>query len=249
MELSWSTFVLEIINFLVLVWILKHFLYRPVLDVIARRRAGIEQRLADARQLHDDAEALKADYENRMADSEQERQQARAALAQELDEERARQLQVLQTTLAQEREKAQVLESSRRAEAVRETELRALQQAAQFASRLLAATAGPELETRLLDVLLEGLTSLPAEQIASLRKQWGEPPDAIVVASAYPLADEHRQQLEKALRGVIGHTIPVRYERDAGLVAGLHISIGAWLLHANVRDELKGFAEFAHAAR
>jgi F-type H+-transporting ATPase subunit b len=248
-ELSWSTFVLEIINFLVLVWILKHFLYRPVLDVIARRRAGIEQRLADARQLHDDAEALKADYENRVADSERERQQARAALARELDEERARQLQALQATLAQEREKAQVMESSRRAEAAREIEQRALQQSAQFAARLLAATAGPELEARLLDVLLEGLTSLPGERVAALRTQWGEPPDAIVVASAYPLADERRQQLETALTGIIGHAIPVRYERDEELVAGLQISIGAWLLHANVRDELRGFAEFAHAAR
>ena len=42
MELSWSTFFLEIINFLVLVWILKRFLYKPVMDVIARRREGIE---------------------------------------------------------------------------------------------------------------------------------------------------------------------------------------------------------------
>jgi len=48
LELSWSTFLLEIINFLVLVWILKHFLYKPVLDVIARRRSGIEKTLADA---------------------------------------------------------------------------------------------------------------------------------------------------------------------------------------------------------
>ena len=54
MELNWSTFVLEILNFLVLVWILKRFLYKPVLAVIARRREGIEKSLAEARSLHED---------------------------------------------------------------------------------------------------------------------------------------------------------------------------------------------------
>ena len=43
MEWNWSTFVLEMINFLVLVWILKHFFYRPVLGVIERRQKSIDQ--------------------------------------------------------------------------------------------------------------------------------------------------------------------------------------------------------------
>ena len=37
MELDWSTFALEIINFLALLWILKRFLYRPILAVVAER--------------------------------------------------------------------------------------------------------------------------------------------------------------------------------------------------------------------
>ena len=48
MELTWSTFILEIINFLILVWILKRFLYKPVMDAIAKRRASIEQSMQDA---------------------------------------------------------------------------------------------------------------------------------------------------------------------------------------------------------
>ena len=49
MEMDWSTFILEIINFLILVWILKRFLYRPILEVIARRREGVEKTLSEAR--------------------------------------------------------------------------------------------------------------------------------------------------------------------------------------------------------
>ena len=118
MELSWTTFVLEIINFLVLVWILKRFLYKPVLKVIARRQAGIEKRLSDAEALHADAEKLQIQYEGRLADWEQERQQARESLARELDTERTRKMEELQTALKQEREKARVAESHRQADAL-----------------------------------------------------------------------------------------------------------------------------------
>ncbi len=249
MELNWSTFLLEIINFLVLVWILKHFLYKPVLDVIARRRAGIEARLDEARHRQEQAEALKAEYENRLADWEHERQQARQALAQQLEEERARQLQNLQVTLAEEQEKARVAESHRRAEAIREIEHRALQQSARFAARLLAQASGPELQARLFDLLVDNLSSLSSEQVAALRSRWGEAPQTIVVSSAYPLAKQQRQRLQKALTEVTGLELPVQYQQDPELLAGLRITIGAWVLHTNVRDELKGFAEFAHVAR
>ena len=248
MELSWSTFLLEIINFLVLVWILKRFLYKPVLDVIARRRAGIDDRLAEAQRLHDEADTLKAEYENRLADWDHERQQARDALAQEFNEERARQMEVLQTTLAQEREKVQVAESRRRAKAAQEIEHRALQQSAQFAARLFTHAAGPELEARLFDLLVDNLSSLSSDHIAVLSTQWGEPPEVITVTSAYPFAEDRRQQLEKTLTEVTGLSVPVNYEQTPDLLAGLRITIGAWVLHANVRDELKAFAEFAYAA-
>ena len=72
MELNWSTFALEIINFLVLVWILKRFFYQPVLEVIARRRAGIEKTRTEALQLQDEAQALRSQYENRLTEWDKE---------------------------------------------------------------------------------------------------------------------------------------------------------------------------------
>ncbi len=247
MELNWSTFLLEIINFLVLVWILKHFLYKPVLDVIARRRAGIEDRLTKAQQLHDEADKLKAEYENRLVNWEHERQQARVTLTQELHEERARKLEELQITLAREREKAQVAESRQRAKTARAMEYKALQQSAQFATRLLTKAAGPELEERLFDLLVNNLSNLSKDQVVALNTQWGEKTKTIMVASSYPLTDLQKTKLEKALTGITGVAIPVRYERDSDLLAGLNITIGAWVLHVNIRDELKGFTEFAYA--
>jgi F-type H+-transporting ATPase subunit b len=248
LELNWSTFLLEIINFLVLLWILKHFLYKPVLDVIARRRAGIDAQLAQARDLRDEAERLKAEYEGRLTEWQREQARARAALGEEIDQERAKRLAALQATLEQERQKAAVAEARRREDERRAMEGRALEQGARFATRLLSLAAGTELESRLIDLAVEDLRTLSAERVSALRTQWGSTPAKIRVASALPLPEDRRPELEQVLREVSGLDTPVAYEIDTRLVAGLRISIGAWVLAANLEDELKGFAGFAHDA-
>jgi F-type H+-transporting ATPase subunit b len=246
LELNWSTFLLEIFNFLVLVWILKRFLYQPVLDVITRRRVKIEDQLAEARQLHTDSDALKQQYEHRLSDWEQERQTAMEKLQDELEETRQKQLANLKSEIAREEEKTQVIRSRQNKQAILEIEKQALQQGAQFASRLLAEASGPELESRLFDLLLTDLAALSADQVSELSNKWGEPPEHILVTSAYPLPDDRRHRLEDILSKVTGLASPVHYEQDTALIAGLHITINAWALQLNVRDELQGFIELSH---
>ena len=246
MELSWSTFVLEIVNFLVLVWILKRFLYKPVLEVIARRRAGIEKTRADAAALHADAEKLQEQYEGRLTDWKKERQQARETLARELEAERARKIEELQIELTQEREKASFAETSRQADALRKVEEIALEQAAKFATRLLEQTAGADTEARLVELVITELSQLPSERITAMRNSYGQPLEAIVVVSAFALAEEQRRRLEQALLPLTVQKIPLRFEQDNNLLAGVRITVGAWVLGANLKDELKGMAELAH---
>jgi len=245
LELNWSTFVLEIINFLVLVWILKRFLYKPVLDVIARRRAGIDKTLADAKTLQEEAEKLQQQYEGRLADWEQERQQARVSMTEEIEAERASKMKELQALLEQEREKSRVAEKRRQADAARKLEETALLQGARFVGRLLELAAGPEMHQRLFELLITQLAQLPAERIAALRSACEKAPDSIVVVSAMPLTDEQCKQLKQALEKVTGHDLPLRLELSSDLLAGLRITIGAWGLGANLQDELKGFVELA----
>lgn len=245
MELNWSTFVFEIINFLVLVWILKRFLYQPVLNIIARRREAVEKQLADAKQQHAEADILKLQYEHRLADWEQERQKVTDKLMHEIANTRLQQLKKLNAELAQQEEKTRVARARKNKQLMREVEQRALQQGAKFASRLLAEAAGPELENRLFDLLLDDLGALSTDQIDIINNKWGESPEHILVTSAYPLTEDKRQQLEQTLSAVTGLSSAVHYQQDEKLLAGLNIAIGSWVLQLNVRDELRGFMELA----
>jgi F-type H+-transporting ATPase subunit b len=248
LELNWSTFVLEIINFLILIWILKRFFYQPVLDVIARRRAGIEKTRADALQLQEEAQALRSQYENRLAEWEKERRAAREQLAKEVETERTQRLQTLSSELAQERERAAIVEQRRLDNLERQLEQTALTQGAQFAARLMTLASGPELQEKLISLLLQQLETLPAPQLEDLRGGAGTAPDGIRVTSAFALDRAARERLEQALGSCLDMQLPLEYREDPELLAGARITVGAWVLHANVKDELAGFARLAHDA-
>lgn len=113
MDLNWTTFFLEIINFLVLVWILKRFLYKPVLEAISQRKVVIDRTLADAKAKEARAQALGEQYQNRLSDWENEKEKLRAVVVDEIRTQRAQMTAALENSLKEGREKARVLEDRR----------------------------------------------------------------------------------------------------------------------------------------
>ena len=246
MELDWSTFLLEILNFLILLWILKRFLYQPVLDTLAKRKASVEQTLASAQTAKAEAEVLQAQYEHRLDEWNAEREAAREGLRREIAEERARRLAVLEQELEREREKARVLDEKMLADSLRKCQETALTQGERFVARLLSEFAGPELESRLFDMALNQLDSLPAERLDAIRLACEEAPEAAEVSTAYGLDAARRRQLTDKLSGLLGLPVACRFREDPSLLAGLHVALGPWVFQANLRDEIKGFAASAH---
>ena len=62
MSIDWVTVLAQIANFLVLLWLLKRFLYRPILDGIDAREAQISKRMAAAEQAQQEAKAAESQY-------------------------------------------------------------------------------------------------------------------------------------------------------------------------------------------
>lgn len=244
--MNWSTFLLEVLNFLVLLWILKRFLYKPVLESIARRQSGVEQTLAQAAAAKAAACELQTQYESRLSQWAIERENARENLRKEIAEQREAMLVGLKQELEQEREKSRVLEEKRQADSLRKFQETALGQAAQFAAKLLSSLAGQEQENRLFALVLEQLDALPDARLSAIRLACEEASEVAWIVSAYPLEAERRQQLIDKLGTVLGMPVVCHFAEDSGLLAGLRINFGPWVFFASLADELKSFAVSAH---
>jgi F-type H+-transporting ATPase subunit b len=246
LELNWTTFALEILNFLVLVWLLKRFLYQPVKAVVARRRESITAQLDEAAARQQQAEELRSQYENRLADWESEREEARQGLHREIEAERERMLEGLQQELAAEREKAAVLAQRQLREKVRESEAQALEQGARFVARLVAGLASEELEARLLELLLGELQQLPPAQRDALQALENGKAVPVTVLSAFPLDEPQRASLQQRIASLVPGSLAFEWREDRKLIAGLRLTVGPWVIHANLHDELKTFAAIAY---
>jgi len=245
MEFNSSTFILEIINFLVLIWILQWLFYKPILAIIAKRKAFIDQSIIDTTLLQQEAEQQRSLYESRQQLWEQEKQEALIAFHQQMDLERSVQIQQLKADLIKERTKLSVTLQHQQREFQQQAELQALKNGAHFASLLLKQAAGPELEARLVALLVNNLKTLPEACNLCLQVLGNKKTLPIKVTSVYPLSPEQNAQLEQQLTELINTPITLQYQQDAALIAGIRIDIGAWVLNANLQNELIGFTEIA----
>jgi len=246
LELNWSTFLLEIINFLVLVWILKRFLYRPILSALEERRKKIEHSLNEATNQHTQAIALEQQYKERLDTWEHEKLQLRETLQQEIQNERTKKLEQLQTELECEREKAAVIDQHQQAEVLRQYQQKAHEQGARFTTKLLNAVASKELESHLFNLLIKTFDDMDEDRRLSLLDACKTSSDSISVTSAYTLSERQRQQLEQKICTVQEQTVSFKYLEDEKLLAGLRIIVGAWVLRINLQDELNGFVELSN---
>ncbi len=245
MQLDWSTVVLEVLNFLVLVWLLQRFFDKPIVGVVAARQAAIEQTTKRAREAEDKAHALQTQYEARLQNWEGERAKARSAMQAELQAERERALVALAQSLEQERERSRVLEERRQAEQTARSEERALAHAGAFVSRLLGDLASPELEAKLLQLAVDELPRLTEEHRVQLREALKGAHEPITVTSAYPLAPAQQEALSKAVEHVLGGTCQCVFREDRALLAGIRINAGSWVLNANLGEDMNLFIQSA----
>ncbi|ATG90608.1 F0F1 ATP synthase subunit delta [Methylomonas koyamae] len=243
MQLDWTTFILEIVNFLVLVWILQRFLYRPMLALLDARQQRISEQTERAEQLQAEAEALQSQYQARLADWQQQQEAARRALDEELAQLRSSELAALQKTLADEeakfRVRNQAATATREAALVREAAGKAYAQTAAMLQRL----ASPALTSAIVDIFLEDLRQLPEPEQAALHKAAAGliTASAVEIASAHALSNAEQVGLTQTLSAASGQALSFKFATDPALIAGVRAVVGECQLHANLADELAFF--------
>ena len=247
MEFSWTTFILEIINFLVLIWLLKRFFYQPVLSVINKRQQNIAQSLKQADTIKNEAEELKNQYTSRLSDWELEKQALREDLQVELNQIREKQMKSLDDELQKNQEKAAFLLKQESEHLKASISLKAIQDSAQFTRQLLQDISGPEQTDKLVQLMLKELEELPADHLKQLQTTWETLSTPVKIVSAHSLRTEVCQTIQQAILNKLGERdVQWNYLTDEALIGGIRVQIGPWILRASIQDELEFFRDIIH---
>jgi F-type H+-transporting ATPase subunit b len=244
---SWTTFVIEIINFVVLVWLLTRLLYRPVSKVITDRKAAMDKLTADANATKAEADKLQSRYDARLKDWETEKKGLREKFEAELSATRSEKLEELQADLQRERVRDESAMAAQQRDAMLQARKTAYADAAVFCSRLLSRIASPEVEARLIDAAIADLVALPPEERDKINRALAAR-GTIAVTTRYPVAAEQRARLQAALLDSASQTVTLDFAVDERLIGGIQMNLGTMSLDADIADELRFFAANADHA-
>src|ERR1700691_5372506 len=240
MLIDWFTVAAQALNFLILVWLLKRFLYQPVLDAINAREQRIALQLADAAA----KEAAASKERDEFARKNTEFDSQRAALLAKASEEAKAELQRL---LEQARKEADALRS-RLQDALRnerqalsaEITCRPRDEVFAIARKTLADLATAGLEDSMARVFIERLGSLSAADKKALGAAIETAGGTAVLRSAFELPAQQRSAIEQAVAAT-GISAPrLSYETVPALISGVELNAGGHKLAWSIADYLSG---------
>lgn len=217
MQIDWLTVGAQIVNFLVLLWLLGRFLYRPILDNMEARERYIASRLGEAEQTQTKAERLLATYRQKLEAIESQRQAILNRTEQEAEKEKLKLLEQAREEVEQKRR--EWLQALAQEEATILHQLRTLlaKELLELARKALQALADESLERSMVQKFLQQIQSLPDDQkqvlLASEDNLWR-------ITSAFDLDENQRHQIETALKA-LNPGVEIVFERRDNLFCGL----------------------------
>ena len=247
MLIDWFTIGAQALNFLILVWLMKRFLYKPILNAIDERENRIAAELADADMKKAEAQKERDEFQHKNEEFDQQRA---ALLTQAVDEAKTER----QRLLDEARIAADAL-SAKRHETLR-NEANSLNQAISrrtqqevfaITRKALADLATTSLEERLAEVFNRRLRTMNGQAKAGLAEALKTASEPALVRSAFDLPAEQRGAIQNALNETFSADIRVRFETVPDLVSGIELTTNGQKVAWSITDYLasleKGVAE------
>jgi F-type H+-transporting ATPase subunit b len=242
--IDWFTFIAQIINFIILVFLLWRFLYKPITKTMGERRKRIERQWKEAQQKQEEAQAEAESYRQKQQDLEQRREE----LLNEAKEKAKAEQETLIKQARQEVDKKQA-EWHESIERQQDSFLENLRQRVQeqthkISRRALQDLANAELEERAISVFIERLKHLEEEERETFRKSVQESEEDVVINSAFDMSEETQQKLRDILRKEdIVNGNEIKFSTSSDLICGVEMRSKNHQIAWSLADYLESLEE------
>jgi F-type H+-transporting ATPase subunit b len=214
------TFLFQIINFVVLLFILKRLLYKPIREIMEKRRGIIEKNVEDAEKTKMEAQELKRKYQEEMDKLKDVRILAFEKLQEEVEVERKKLMGRAEEEAGKIIEKERAIFDTEKKRLETELKDKAIDTICVFASRLLRDISDEELHSAVYRKLLKEVERITSD-ITKIEKK--DEPLAIEIITAYELSEEELKGLQKTMESLISRKVDINQTIDKNLIAGIRI--------------------------
>jgi len=243
MIIDWFTVIAQALNFLLLVWLLKRFLYKPILDAIDAREKRIALALEKAKTIKTEALQERDDFKQKIHHFDQQRSALLAKATAEAKAEGKR--------LRSEARQAASAYTVKRQEALQreqqslndEITHRMQKEVFAIARKTLTDLGGVSLEERISEVFIRRLRELDDEKRKRLASAITTSSSPVVVRSAFLLDSEQQRELQQALKETISPDINACFETVPELMSGIELIADGHKIAWSIKEYLESLEE------
>jgi len=238
MEIDWFTVIAQLVNFLILVWLLQRFLYKPVLNAIDEREKKIASQLEDAAVKKAEArkekdlfiqknEAFDREHAAKLEEAHKRVKSEKQRLFEEARKESTALRLKLEDSLKQ-----------REQEIKHTLKRRTKEEVFAIAGKTLSDLANVDLEEQVINVFIEKTRSLNEADRTKFINALEVKDGSIRIKSVFELSQNSKQKLEKTIKEITGEEANFQYLLEPELVMGIMLETANFQLSWNLESYL-----------
>lgn len=238
MLIDWFTVAAQIINFLILMWLLKHFLYQPILNVIDAREKRISDQLASAAKTQSTAIEQRLEFENKNKNFDQQHKELLEKAAAEAQTTRQQLIVDARNEVEKLRAQWQEALSKEQHDLSQQIATQVQQQILDISRKSLTELADCSLEKQMIVMFIKQLQSLDDAEKASLCTHSKDANCPIIIRSAFELHEVERTSLTQAVQVTLSINNTVQFEIEPNLISGIELISSGHKIAWNIADYL-----------
>lgn len=238
MQINWFTVIAEIINFLILVWLLKRFLYKPVLNAIDEREKKITAQVQDAENKKTDAIKEQDDFRKKNEEFDQQKKELMDKAIADTNAVHEKLLETARNDANILRSKLEKASKDTQESQEREMAQKTQEQVLAIARKTLADIASLSLEEQSISTFIKRLNESKDDERKQFIEAFKSNSNTILVQSAFDLPAKQQIEITDAVDGALGTKTQLQFKTTPGLISGIELSTNGYKVAWSISEYL-----------
>ena len=222
-QIDYFTFFAQIVNFLVLILLLKFFLYGQIIKAMDEREKRIILRLQEAKDLKDEAENEIGTYRKNIRELSEKRESMLMEARKEAQTVSEELIKKARSEVNESKDKW--FEEVERQKKIFLTDLRRRsgEKIYSITRRVLQDLANDELEIHIINTFIKRLETMGEKEKEAIKEFIRNPQEKINIKSSFAIPGTLPERIKEAIRDQIGNEAKFRFEIEPGLLCGIEL--------------------------
>jgi F-type H+-transporting ATPase subunit b len=236
--IDWFTVIAQIINFLILVALLKHFLFNPIVSAMNERREKIDSSIDDAKKREEEAHEQLQLYRQKNREFDEKRNQLLLAAEEEAKKRGDEFLEQARKQAEADLARLQDAMSRKKRDIAERLRIMSLHDASSIAESAISEITNTPIEEGLVHVFIAQLKKIEGARKNQLAAEVRKGKTPTVVKSSFDLSEDLRRKLSDAITKEFPESRAIQYQRISDGVLGIEMTIDGYKLRWGVEQFL-----------